>query len=95
MTLTPEDVAQVALLARLRVSPAEVEMFTEQLTKIVGFVEQLNELDTSNVEPLAHGVEVHNVFREDKVEPALPRAAALANAPEHNDECFIVPVVIE
>jgi len=95
MSMTAEEVAKVALLARLRLSPGELELFTGQLNAIVGFVEQLGELDTANVEPLAHGVEVHNVFREDVRGPSLPREEALANAPKRNAESFLVPAVLE
>jgi aspartyl-tRNA(Asn)/glutamyl-tRNA(Gln) amidotransferase subunit C len=95
MPLTPDDVAKVALLARLRLSPAELSMFTGQLNSIVEFVAQLQELDTANVEPLAHGIEVRNVFRDDVVAPSLPREAALANAPQRNEQSFLVPAVLE
>lgn len=95
MSLTREDVAKVALLARLRVSESELELFTGQLNQIVGFVEQLQELDTSGVEPLAHGVEVRNVFRDDVRGAALPRESALQNAPKRNAENFLVPAVLE
>ncbi len=95
MDLTPDDVAKVAILARLRIGPDELAMFTGQLNQIVGFVEHLQELDTSNVEPLAHGVEVRNVFRDDVRGPSLPREEALANAPQRNKESFLVPVVLE
>ena len=95
MDLTREDVAKVAILARLRLEPAELDTFTGQLNQIVGFVEQLQELDTEDVEPLAHGVEVRNVFREDKRGESLPREAALANAPNRNADSFLVPVVLE
>ena len=95
MSLTPQDVAKVALLARLRVSPAELETFTGQLNAIVDYVAQLQELDTTNVEPLAHGIEVRNVFREDREGEALTREAALANAPKRNRESFLVPAVLE
>ena len=95
MALSIDEVAKVALLARLRLSPSELETFTGQLNAIVGFVAQLQELDTSNVEPLAHGVEVRNVFRDDARGPSLPRAAALSNAPRRNDESFLVPAVLE
>jgi aspartyl-tRNA(Asn)/glutamyl-tRNA(Gln) amidotransferase subunit C len=94
-SLSVEEVAKVALLARLRLSPAELETFTGQLNSIVHFVEQLQVLDTSDVEPLAHGVEVRNVFRDDVRGPSLPREAALANAPRRDDESFLVPTVIE
>ncbi len=95
MTLTNDDVAKVALLARLRLSPDEIALFTGQLNTIVDFVAQLQEPDTSGVEPLAHGVEVRNVFRDDAVGPALPREKALANAPKRNDEGFLVPAVLD
>jgi aspartyl-tRNA(Asn)/glutamyl-tRNA(Gln) amidotransferase subunit C len=95
MALSIDEVAKVALLARLRLSPAELETFTGQLNSIVEFVTHLQELDTTNVEPLAHGVEVRNVFREDVRGPSLPREAALANAPKRNLESFLVPAVLE
>jgi aspartyl-tRNA(Asn)/glutamyl-tRNA(Gln) amidotransferase subunit C len=93
--LSIEEVAKVALLARLRLSPDELETFTGQLNAIVHHVEQLQELDTRDVEPLAHGVEIRNVFRDDVRGPSLPREAALGNAPKRNEESFLVPTVIE
>ncbi len=95
MSLSIDDVAKVALLARLRVSPDELLMFTGQLNSIMDYVAQLQELDTSDVEPLAHGVEVRNVFRDDVRGDALPREAALSNAPKRNQESFLVPAVLE
>ncbi len=95
MDLSRDDVAKVAILARLRMEPSDLDLFTGQLNQIVGFVAQLQELDTTNVEPLAHGVEVRNVFREDVRGESLPREAALANAPRRNAESFLVPVVLE
>lgn len=95
MSLSPDEVAKVALLARLRLSPEELATFTGQLNSIVEFVAQLQEPDTSQVEPLAHGVEVRNVFRDDVVAPSLPRDAALANAPKRNTQSFLVPAVLE
>jgi aspartyl-tRNA(Asn)/glutamyl-tRNA(Gln) amidotransferase subunit C len=95
LSLSNEDVAKVAVLARLRLSVEELEQFTGQLNSIVHFVEQLQELDTTDVEPLAHGIEVRNVFRDDIRGPSLPREAALANAPKRTAESFLVPAVIE
>ena len=95
MSLSREDVSKVALLARLRLSTEELETFTGQLNSIVDFVAQLQELDTKDVEPLAHGVEVRNVFRDDVRGESLPREAALANAPKRNTESFLVPAVLE
>jgi aspartyl-tRNA(Asn)/glutamyl-tRNA(Gln) amidotransferase subunit C len=95
MSLAAADVAKVALLARLRVNPLELETFTGQLNSIVEYVSQLQELDTTGVEPLAHGIEVRNVFRDDVCAPALDREKALANAPERNQVGFQVPAVLE
>src|SRR4051812_14671314 len=95
MSLLIADVAKVALLARLRLSSDELEMFTGQLNTIVDYVAQLQELDTADVEPLAHGIEVRNVFRDDVRGPALPREQALANAPRRNAESFLVPAVLD
>jgi len=95
MGLSADEVAKVAILARLRISPDELETFTGQLSSIVEFVAQLQELPTADVEPLAHGVEVRNVFRDDVRGPSLPREAALANAPRRNPESFLVPAVLD
>jgi aspartyl-tRNA(Asn)/glutamyl-tRNA(Gln) amidotransferase subunit C len=95
MSLTHAEVAKVALLARLRLSPEELETFTGQLNTIVDYVAQLQELDTTGVEPLAHGIEVRNVFRDDVRGEPLPREQALANAPRRNPEGFLVPAVLE
>src|SRR5271170_158190 len=95
MSLSNADVAKVALLARLRVSPDELELFTGQLNSIVDYVAQLQEVDTTGVEPLAHGIEVRNVFRDDVRGEALPREQALANAPKRNATSFLVPAVLD
>ena len=95
MSLSNADVAKVAVLARLRLSALELETFTSQLNSIVDYVAQLQELDTTGVEPLAHGVEVRNVFREDVRGPALDRGKALANAPKRDEQGFLVPAVLE
>ena len=95
MSLSHADVAKVALLARLRLSAAELDTFTSQLNSIVDYIAQLQELDTTGVEPLAHGVEMRNVFREDVRGEAIDREQALANAPKRNQEAFLVPAVLE
>ena len=95
MSLSTQEVAKVAVLARLRLSPEELETFTGQLNAIVDYVAQLQEPDTNGVEPLAHGVEVRNVFRDDVRGEALPREAALTNAPKRNKESFLVPAVLD
>jgi len=71
---------------------------TAQLGGIVAYVEQLAELDAEitqkNVQPMAHAVELTNIFRPDEVCPSLDRADALANAPQHDDQCYLVPAVL-
>lgn len=94
MTLTRRDVEKVSLLARLQLSEAELDSFTVQLGQVLAYVEQLGELDTQGVAPMAHAVEVSNVLVPDEPAASLPRDAALANAPRHNGEFYLVPAVL-
>lgn len=89
------QVRRVALLSRLKLSDDEVAQFSGQLSAIVEYIEKLNELDTVDVEPLAHCLPVHNVLREDAVEPSLPNEKAVANAPQEVDGCFRVPKILD
>lgn len=90
-----EQVKHVANLARLSVSEEEAELFRKQLEAMITFAEQLNELDTENIEPTSHVLKMHNVLREDKAEAGLPQEEVLRNAPEHQDGYFKVPSIIE
>jgi len=94
MTLTREDVEKVALLARLRLSDSEISAMTSQLTRVLGYIEQLSELNTDGVVPMAHAIELTNVLVPDLPEPSLDREAALANAPKRDAECYRVPAVL-
>jgi len=94
MSLTREQVEKVSLLARLVLTDAELETMTAQLGAIVGYVEQLAALDTDSVEPMAHAVELSNVFRPDEVRPSLDRAAMLSGAPSADGEFYLVPAVL-
>jgi len=94
MNLRREDVEKVSLLARLRLAPDELQTMTQHLSRVVGLVRQLDELDTTSVEPLAHALELTNVFAADEPTPSLDRADALANAPKRDDECYRVPAVL-
>jgi aspartyl-tRNA(Asn)/glutamyl-tRNA(Gln) amidotransferase subunit C len=94
MSLTREQVEKVSLLARLQLTPDELDLMTEQLGHIVAYVESLAELDTKNVEPMAHALDVANVFADDVLQASLDRAAALANAPHHDREFYLVPAVL-
>lgn len=94
MPVTIQDVEHVAALARLSFSEEEKRKLTDQLNEILRYMEQLNTLDTSSVEPLSHVIELQNVFREDVRRPGLPREEALKNAPSRTEEFFKVPKVI-
>jgi len=94
MSVTIKDVERIAALARLEFSQEEKEKFTRQFNDILAYMEKLNQLDTSNVEPLSQVIELKNVFREDEVKPGLTQEQALQNAPAKNDKFFKVPKVI-
>lgn len=94
MTISRQEVEKVALLARLRLSEDELETMTSQMGDILGYVELLDELDTDGVEPMAHALDVSDVFRDDEVKASLPREQALANAPDADDACYRVPAVL-
>jgi len=94
VSLSEKDVQYVAKLARLEVTDQETAKYTQQLANILGYVEQLNKLDTANVEPLTHPLDVKNVFREDVVRPSLTQAEVLSNAPEPQSGHFKVPKIM-
>ncbi|MGA2747530.1 MAG: Asp-tRNA(Asn)/Glu-tRNA(Gln) amidotransferase subunit GatC [Verrucomicrobiota bacterium] len=89
------DVKYVAHLARIALSPAEEEKFGAQLSNILGYIEKLNQLDVSQIEPTAHAVPLVNVFRADEIRPSLPTEEALRNAPAKANGLFIVPKIVE
>ena len=95
MKIDEGQVWRVAQLSRLELTDDETKQFSTQLSAIVAYIEKLNELDTENVEPLAHCLPVHNVFREDVPRPSLSNDAAIANAPERVDEYFKVPKILD
>jgi aspartyl-tRNA(Asn)/glutamyl-tRNA(Gln) amidotransferase subunit C len=95
MKLSREEIQRVAMLARLRLTAEEEERFTEQLDKILQYMDKLNQLDTSEVQPLAHAVDIVNAFREDEVTNRPNVDALLANAPERDETFFRVPKIIE
>ena len=95
MKLDKETVERVAHLARLELDEEEKEKFAEQLSDILDHAEKLNELDTSNVEPMAHVLSINNVLREDEVQESLDREEALANAPDKEKGMFKVPQIVD
>jgi aspartyl-tRNA(Asn)/glutamyl-tRNA(Gln) amidotransferase subunit C len=93
--LTREEVAKVALLGRLKLTADELDRMTVQLDRVLEYVDILNEVDTTSVEPMAHAIELRDVFREDVPVPSLPREDALANAPKSDGRCFVVPAILD
>jgi len=89
------DVNYVAHLARIGLSADEQEKFGAQLSNILGYIEKLNQLDVSGIEPTAHAVKLVNVFRADEVRPSLPNEEALRNAPASANGLFMVPKIVE
>jgi aspartyl-tRNA(Asn)/glutamyl-tRNA(Gln) amidotransferase subunit C len=89
------DVEHIAQLAKLRLSEEEKEKFGSQLSSILAYVETLNELDTSGVEPTSHVLAIGNIMREDALKPSLPTDEALLNAPDRGDNFYRVPKIIE
>jgi aspartyl-tRNA(Asn)/glutamyl-tRNA(Gln) amidotransferase subunit C len=94
MAVTIQDVEHVATLARLSFPAEEKKRLTAQLNEILKYMEQLNTLDTRDVAPLSHVIELRNVFRADQQVPGLTRTEALKNAPASTDKFFKVPKVI-
>jgi aspartyl-tRNA(Asn)/glutamyl-tRNA(Gln) amidotransferase subunit C len=94
MKITIEEVEHVARLARLEIGSEEKENLTEQMNRILLYMEKLNELDTAGVDPTSHVIDLHNAFRVDAVEQSFPRKQILDNAPEANEAEFIVPRII-
>ncbi|MDA8126900.1 MAG: Asp-tRNA(Asn)/Glu-tRNA(Gln) amidotransferase subunit GatC [Deltaproteobacteria bacterium] len=95
MKITKDEVAYVANLARLAFGEADQEKFTTQLNDILLYMETLNEVDTSGIEPVTHAIAQKNAFRPDAVGDSLSAEEALANAPQARRGCFEVPKVIE
>jgi len=94
-SLDRETVLKVARLGRLKLAEHEIDDYVQKLGQILTYVEQLNEVNTDDVEPMAHAVELQNVFRDDVVRPSLPRELALGNAPKTDGQFFLVPQIID
>lgn len=95
MSLTPEEVLHIARLARISLTPADVDRFAAQLSGILDHFSALAAVDTEGVEPTAHPLPLSNVMRADAVSPSLSQGDALANAPEQEDGFVRVRAVLE
>lgn len=89
------DVAYVAHLARLELSDDEANAFQRQLSTVVQYMQQIAEVDLSDIEPTSHGQAVYNVMRTDTSRPGLDREVVLANAPRRSGDTFQVPKIVE
>lgn len=94
MKIDRQEVLHVARLARLKVSAEDADRLTSQLNTILAYMDKLNELDTTRIEPMAHALSLETPLREDAVRPSLSPEESLANAPHQNGTFFIVPKVI-
>ena len=94
MSVTRDDVAYIAGLARLSFSDDEMVTMTTELNSILHYVEKLNEIDTEGVQPLSSIHDQANVLREDVAEGSIPTGLALQNAPDRQDRFFKVPKVL-
>ena len=98
MPLTRDDVLKIAELARLELTDVETASFTTQLDSILNYIDKLNELDTTNVEPMCHSIatrdDMEHALRDDVVLPSLGQQVAVENAPDKEAGYFKVPKVI-
>ena len=93
--ISDETMEYVGILAKLSLSPQEKEEAKKDMSRMLDYIDRLNELDTSGVEPMSHIFPVNNVFREDVVENGDDRENMLANAPQKKDGAYMVPKTIE
>jgi aspartyl-tRNA(Asn)/glutamyl-tRNA(Gln) amidotransferase subunit C len=94
MRVDEKEVEKIANLAKITLTDKEKKKYSLQLSEILKYVEQLNEIDTENVQPLSHVQEVTNIFRQDKVIPSLKKEEVFKNVPEVHGPYYQVPKVI-
>ncbi len=95
MSISRKDVEHIAELSRLALTEEEISLYTEQLKKILHYVEKLSAVDTSGIEPTTYTIPLQRMRRKDEVNPSLPVEEVLRNAPEKEKNCFKVPRIIE
>lgn len=95
MKISLEEVRHISKLSRLSLPGEEAELYATQLSKIIEYVEQLNNLDTSTIEPTSHIMQLNNVMVDDVQGISLPREEALKNAPDSTEKFYRVPKIIE
>ena len=95
MPLTIYDVRQIARLARLELGDDEASRQMRHINELMHQFETLSDLDVAGIEPTAHSIPLHSVFREDRTMPSIDRDEVLGQAPEARDGCFVVPRILE
>ncbi len=95
MTISKEEVKHIALLARLELTPEQLEQFTRELDEIISYARKISSLDTENVKPTTHAMQVGNILREDEPRSSLSNEKALQNSPEKEGPYFKVPRLVE
>ena len=95
MDIDIKQIEQIASLSRIKLTEDEKDIFREQLTDILGYIEKLNELDTDDVQPMAYATSIKNVFREDQQKSSFPRQEILELSPSSANGFFKVPKVLE
>ncbi|HHD11279.1 MAG TPA: Asp-tRNA(Asn)/Glu-tRNA(Gln) amidotransferase subunit GatC [Deltaproteobacteria bacterium] len=95
MSISRKDVEHIAELSRLALTEEEISLYTEQLKKILHYVEKLSAVDTGGIEPTTYTIPLQRMRRKDEVSPSLPVEEVLRNAPEKEKNCFKVPRIIE
>ncbi len=93
--LSADQVKKVASLARLKLFDGDVVRYQEQLGNVLSYIHRLDEVDTTNIEPMAHPIETVNVFRPDEPRDSLDREQALSNAPQTDGKYFLVPAILD
>ncbi|MBF0117249.1 MAG: Asp-tRNA(Asn)/Glu-tRNA(Gln) amidotransferase subunit GatC [Desulfobacterales bacterium] len=94
MKITKQEVLYVAHLSRLNIDETSIDKFSEQIGKILEYIDTLNTVDTKDIKETSHAIFLTNAFREDVESPHLNRDASLLNAPQEEDGNFVVPKVI-
>ena len=95
MNIDDKMLDYIGVLARLEIKDEDREKYKENLDKIIGYMDILNELDTSNIEAMSHAFPVKNVFREDEIKSSVERENIILNAPNKKEGCFKVPKAVE
>jgi aspartyl-tRNA(Asn)/glutamyl-tRNA(Gln) amidotransferase subunit C len=95
MSVDKNEILKIASLAKLKFSDEEIEKFTSQFNEILNYMDKLNEINTDNVQPLSHPLDINNVMREDELFNSIETKDALLNAPEKDEQYFKVPKVIK